>query len=235
MTQPPPLRPNHSGLDSLGLQLTPQCEVSCAHCLSDSGPEGLRLPDWKRVISEAAALGIPLIELGGGDPLAHRDCPVLVEHALGHGLRIAVRTALLDVSPLWWDLLAHDGVTLVTRYYSDLAREHDRITGLPRSHARTRAHLVRAHRRHLPVRVHVEEVFEGQRVRQAVADVVSIGITDVTVGAVRAVHGADGDAVVLRTGDLAVSRYLPCGNVLTSGLGSLLAVDAWERDTKARR
>jgi len=65
-------------------ELTYRCPLHCPYC---SNPPQVRnhgeltTDEWKRVISEAAALGVLQIGFSGGEPLARRDLPDLVHAA----------------------------------------------------------------------------------------------------------------------------------------------------------
>jgi pyrroloquinoline quinone biosynthesis protein E len=65
-------------------ELTYKCPLHCPYC---SNPTQLRddvdltTHEWKRVIREAAELGVLQIGFSGGEPLVRRDLPALVEAA----------------------------------------------------------------------------------------------------------------------------------------------------------
>src|SRR5213080_3204493 len=72
-------------------EITYRCPLHCPYCsnpVAASLPEASRRPqgyngeltteEWKRVIGEAAALGVLQIGFSGGEPLARRDLPQLV-------------------------------------------------------------------------------------------------------------------------------------------------------------
>src|SRR5580765_4993775 len=66
-------------------ELTYRCPLKCPYC---SNPLELRLAGdeldtaaWKRVLTEAAALGVIQIHFTGGEPLVRRDLEELVSHA----------------------------------------------------------------------------------------------------------------------------------------------------------
>jgi len=77
---PEPARPY-----SLLAELTYRCPLACPYC---SNPLKLRLddkeldtPTWKRVLTEAAELGVVQVHLSGGEPLVRQDLADLVAHA----------------------------------------------------------------------------------------------------------------------------------------------------------
>ncbi|MBV9863085.1 MAG: pyrroloquinoline quinone biosynthesis protein PqqE [Alphaproteobacteria bacterium] len=71
-------------------ELTHRCPLRCPYC---SNPLALERADveldtatWRRVLGEAAALGVLQVHFSGGEPLARRDLVDLVRHAAGAGL-----------------------------------------------------------------------------------------------------------------------------------------------------
>ncbi|RLU85903.1 radical SAM protein [Streptomyces griseocarneus] len=239
-------------LKSIELEITGGCQLTCSHCLSDSSPQGthgsMTPADWEQVIQDAAALEIPNVQLIGGEPTLHPRWTGLVELALSQGQAVEVYSNLFHVSRRAWDVFARDGVTLATSYYSDRAEEHDRITRRPGSYARTRANIDEARRRGIALRAGIVEVFEGQRVQEARAQLEGMGVTTVTMDRVRAVGRAAGDeapsvdalcgrcgrgrAAVLPNGDLTLcvmSRHMPCGNVREDRLADLVGSERWWR------
>ena len=66
-------------------ELTYSCPLQCPYC---SNPidytvhsNELATEEWKRVFSEARAMGAVQLGLSGGEPLTRKDLPRLVEHA----------------------------------------------------------------------------------------------------------------------------------------------------------
>ena len=71
-------------------ELTHRCPLRCPYCsnpleLSRANDE-LGTATWKRVLSEAAALGVLQVHFSGGEPLVRRDLAELVRHAAEVGL-----------------------------------------------------------------------------------------------------------------------------------------------------
>ncbi|MEV0277749.1 radical SAM protein [Streptomyces sp. NPDC050610] len=240
-------------LDMLELEITGKCQLACTHCLSESSPQathGTMTPaDWQAVITDAAALGIRTVQLIGGEPTVHPHWRDFAELALSLGREVEIYTNLYRVRDQWWDLFGRPGVTLGTSFYSDDPAEHDRITGRPGSHARTRAHIREALARGIGLRVGIVHILPEQRIEEARADLLEIGVTRIGTDRVRAVGRASlpgrspsveelcgwctrGRAAVLANGDLTgcvLSRDFPVGNVKEKRLAELLGGQEWER------
>lgn len=75
---------------SLLCELTYRCNLQCPYCYNPVDLEAYRdeleSSDWKRVLSQAAELGIVQAHFSGGEPTLRRDLPDLVAHASRAGL-----------------------------------------------------------------------------------------------------------------------------------------------------
>lgn len=238
----------------LELEITRRCQLTCtSHCYAQAGPTqghgDMTAKDWKRVISEAAALGVKKIQLIGGEPTLHPDFTGLVEHALAEGLKVQVYSNLYRVRHEHWALFARPGITLATSYYADTEHGHDQVTGRKGSHAATRANLLEAHRRGIRVRVGIVDVLDGQRVEEARTELQELGITQVHIDRVRGVGNAarsaglpstselcgrcaTGIAAVLSDGTVApcvLGRFLPAGQITDTPLKQVFASAQWRQ------
>ncbi|MFF9568317.1 radical SAM protein [Streptomyces sp. NPDC014685] len=246
-----PVREPLAGIRALELEITGKCQLTCMHCLSESGPQAVHgamaSADWRTVIMDAATLGIRTVQLIGGEPTVHPHWREFAELALSLGMEVEVYSNLYVVKAAWWELFARDGVTLATSYYSDDPEEHDRITGRSGSYVRTRTHIREAVVRGVAVRAGIVEVLPGQRVAEARAELESMGVKRVVVDRARAVGRAmlpgqgpsldemcgrctRGRAAVLPDGNLAgcvLSRNFPAGNVRETRLAELFGGKEW--------
>ncbi|MEJ8667523.1 hypothetical protein WKI71_00095 [Streptomyces sp. MS1.AVA.1] len=123
----------------------------------------------------------------GGEPTLHPQFEALVNHALACGLNVQVYSNLYRVRQQHWWLFERPKVSLATSYYSDRAQEHERVTGRQGSHAATRANIVQAVQRRIPLQVGIVKVFEGQRTVAARQELVAQGVRTVNVDRVRSV------------------------------------------------
>jgi mycofactocin radical SAM maturase len=87
-------------------EVTNRCNLRCAHCLSDSGPEAdtrreLSLAEAKAVVEQLAAARVFQIHFGGGEPFLYPGFMELLRHAQAHGfccLCISTNGALLNAA-----------------------------------------------------------------------------------------------------------------------------------------
>ncbi|MFE0047451.1 radical SAM protein [Streptomyces albireticuli] len=250
------------GVVAVECELTARCDLECSHCCTLSGPRtghgSMNLGDWQRSIDDMAGLGIPLVQFIGGEPTLSPYLSRLVDHALGHGLDVEVYSNFTHIRPGLWTLFERTGVRLATSYYSDDPAQHDQITTRPGSHARTRANIVEALHRRIPLRAGIVKVFDGQRVHEAEAELHALGLRNTRIDRVRAVGRAAGPATVPGVDELCgrcfhqraavspdgdvygciLSRHFIAGNARTHGLAKVLTGPEWaeisEQITPAR-
>lgn len=241
-------------IDLVEIVLTERCNMRCSsHCYVQAGPHRghgtMTVGDWTRLLAESVALGASGVQFIGGEPTLHPDFTGLVAAVGKLGLSIEVFSNLTHTRPDWWDLFAEYGVRLATSYYSDRADEHDRVTGTRGSHAKTRANIVEALRRGVPIRASVIEVLAGQRVEQARADLRRLGVRHIKIDCTRGVGngaagglpstaelcGRCGDRRVAVTPDGGVgpcsigAQFMSAGKVHEAPLRDILEGAAWQQ------
>lgn len=237
-----------SPLSFLWLEITGKCQLGCAHCYADSGPQGshgdMTMTDWCRVIDEAKPLGIEMVQFIGGEPTMHPDLPRLVDYALAREIAVEVYSNLVHVRPELWETFTRPGVRLATSYYADDASQHEAITKRRGSHARTKRNIIEALRRSIPLRVGIVDVHDDQRVDQARAELSSLGVMEIGYDRLRQVgrgirtqqanvnqlcgNCASGVLAVSPQGAVwpcVFSRWLPVGNVRNQSLAEIVTGD----------
>jgi len=245
--------PTLRAIRSVECEITGTCNMSCKHCCTSSSPQtpvgAMTRDDWLTVIDDVATLGIPAVQLIGGEPTLSPYLPQYIDHALDAGLRVEVYSNLVHVRPSLWHSFERKGVCLATSYYSDDASQHEQITGGRGSYARTRAHIAEAVKRGIPLRAGIVEVLDGQRVQQAEAELRRLGVERIQVDRTRKVgRAAEAADTLPSTSELCghcfrhrvavspdgevsgciLSRFLPAGNVRHTPLAEILNSARWQ-------
>jgi pyrroloquinoline quinone biosynthesis protein E len=92
----------HDHPTTLLAELTHRCPLHCPYCsnpLELIRAEGeLSTDDWKRVFTQARALGVLQLGLSGGEPLVRKDLEELAAHARGLGLYTTLVTSGLGLT-----------------------------------------------------------------------------------------------------------------------------------------
>lgn len=241
-----------AGILSVECELTARCQLQCSHCCTLSGPKAstgtMTHDDWLKVVRAVAGLGIPGIQFIGGEPTLYPRLIELIEYSRWHDLTVEVYSNLAHIRGALWETLEQDGVRLATSYYSDNPAQHDEITGVPGSYARTRANIVEALRRGITMRAGIVRVLEGQRAEEAEAELRQLGVQQIQVDRERKVgRAADRTVSIPSVSELCgncfhhraaispdgevygciLSRFLPTGNVKGLTLEEILSGARW--------
>ena len=131
-------------------ELSHRCPLQCPYCSNplelERASGELDTATWKRVLDEAANLGVHQVHFSGGEPTVRKDLEDLVEHATDVGLysNLITSAVLLDEPRL--QRLADLGLEHVQVSFQDTESSNaDRIGGLSGGHKKKIevAHLVR--------------------------------------------------------------------------------------------
>jgi pyrroloquinoline quinone biosynthesis protein E len=130
---PPPL--------GLLAELTHRCPLQCPYCANplemERAAAEMDTAAWRRVLDEAAALGVLQVHFSGGEPTARRDLLELVQHAAQVGLYSNLITSGVMLDPASLGALAEAGLDHVQLSFQDSgAGEADRLGGYRGGHAR---------------------------------------------------------------------------------------------------
>lgn len=168
------------------LEITGKCQLECVHCYADSSPRGnhgtMTVEDWKRVIEEGAEVGVKTVQFIGGEPTLYPGLPELIDYSLNRGIAVEVYSNLVSMRPTLWDKLGQAGVRLATSYYSSHSDQHDGITRRKGSHDKTRANILEALSRGIPLRVGIVGIESEQDVASAKAELVALGVPEDSIG-----------------------------------------------------
>ena len=116
-------------------EITHRCPLHCPYCsnplqLASQAAE-LTTADWKRVLGEAADLGVLHVGFSGGEPLQRPDLAQLVIAARGAGLYTNLITSSLGLNPQRLADLKNAGLdSIQISFQSDEESLADRIAGV---------------------------------------------------------------------------------------------------------
>src|SRR5580693_1131942 len=108
-------------------ELTHRCPLGCPYCSNplelDARQGELDTETWKRVFSEAAAIGILQLHLSGGEPASRRDLVELVAHGASLGLYSNLITSGVGVTQALMTKLGEAGLDHVQLSIQDAEPE----------------------------------------------------------------------------------------------------------------
>ena len=120
-------------------ELTHRCPLSCPYCSNPVDLERraseLTEAEWRRVLAEAAALGVLQVHFSGGEPMARRELLALIGAANDHGLYSNLITSGTLGGEREINAFAAAGLKHVQLSFQDVApANNDRIAGLAGAH-----------------------------------------------------------------------------------------------------
>ena len=124
-------------------ELTHRCPLGCPYCSNpielEASSSELDTDSWKRVFSEAAALGVLHVHLSGGEPAARRDLVEIVRHCASLGLYTNLITSGIGLTGQRISELVAAGLDHLQLSIQDSeAAAADRIAGYVGAFARKR-------------------------------------------------------------------------------------------------
>jgi pyrroloquinoline quinone biosynthesis protein E len=139
-------------------ELTHRCPLRCPYCSNpielDRRSAELDTQTWKRVFSEAAALGVLHVHLSGGEPTARADLVELTAHCAREGLYTNLITSGVGSAPDKLEALSDAGLDHVQlSIQAAQAGNADRIAGLAGAHGKKMAFAAEVARLGLPLTV----------------------------------------------------------------------------------
>ncbi|HID36829.1 MAG TPA: radical SAM protein [Ghiorsea sp.] len=173
-----PFEPKHLVIgDTLGLlflEITDQCNEQCIHCYASSSPacsDFLSLAEIKAVLEQARALGRPIVQFTGGDPLIHRHLveAIAFTHALDFQSIEIYTNGLLLNDKLLQQLLPY-APSFAFSLYSPDEMVHDGITQVKGSFKKTIAAMHRAQALDANIRIGMAIMEQNAGHEQAMLD-----------------------------------------------------------------
>jgi radical SAM protein with 4Fe4S-binding SPASM domain len=121
------------------LLVADRCNHACVHCYQVHGQKGeMSLAEIEQLLADLAERGVLFLELSGGESTLRHDLPEILRAARRHHFAITLLTNGYDVSPEVLEAIVATGVWRVrVSVYSDRPAEHDAVTRVPGSFART--------------------------------------------------------------------------------------------------
>ncbi len=152
-------------LDFMWLELTESCNLFCAHCYEDAGPNHphpthpasggpISLEQWKDILTEGARLGAKRVQFVGGEPTLYPGLMELIEYARSCRYRdIEVFTNATRLEDNLLRQWASSGIMVALSFYSWDPKTHDTITRKTGSFRRTVRGIRTILAHNIPVRV----------------------------------------------------------------------------------
>ncbi|WP_188582679.1 pyrroloquinoline quinone biosynthesis protein PqqE [Azorhizobium oxalatiphilum] len=150
-------------------ELTHRCALRCPYCSNplelDRRDRELPTAVWKRLLDEAAALGILHVYFSGGEPMLRPDIAELVAHARDVGLYTNMITSGVGFQPAALDAVAEAGLDHIQLSIQAMDAETcDRVGGY--AGAWQRKHMVAADIARLGLRLTVNAVIHRENAHQ---------------------------------------------------------------------
>lgn len=114
--------------------MTRRCNLKCIHCYSSSRNiryrNELTTDEGKKLISDLAAFGSPVILFSGGEPLMREDLPELVKFAVDRGIRAVISTNGTLLTKKTAEILKKTGISYAGVSLDGMQKSHDRFRGV---------------------------------------------------------------------------------------------------------
>ncbi|MCF3948815.1 pyrroloquinoline quinone biosynthesis protein PqqE [Acidiphilium sp. AL] len=151
------------------MELTHRCPLKCPYCSNplalDRARDELDTATWKRVISEAASLGVLQVHFSGGEPMVRNDLPDLVRHARAEGLYTNLITSAVLLNASRMAVLAEAGLDHVQISFQGAEQKiADHVAGFRDAHAKKLAAVRRV--REAGLALTLNAVMHRQNLRQ---------------------------------------------------------------------
>ncbi|MBI5130238.1 MAG: pyrroloquinoline quinone biosynthesis protein PqqE [Rhodopseudomonas palustris] len=123
------------------LEVTHRCPLQCPYCSNpvelERGGAELTTDEWKRVLTELAAIGVLQVHFSGGEPTARKDLVELVRHASDVGLYTNLITSAVLLTRERLAALADAGLCHVQiSFQGNEPLGADRVGGFAGGHAK---------------------------------------------------------------------------------------------------
>ncbi|HEV2276191.1 MAG TPA: pyrroloquinoline quinone biosynthesis protein PqqE [Acidobacteriaceae bacterium] len=124
---------------SLIAEVTHRCPLHCLYCSNPlelkRAAEELTTESWKRVIAQAAELGVMHLHLTGGEPLARKDLPEIIRAGRDNGLYVNMITSGLGLDEERLGRLVDAGLEHLQLSFQDIEETSANHIAGARAHA----------------------------------------------------------------------------------------------------
>jgi pyrroloquinoline quinone biosynthesis protein E len=221
-------------------ELTHRCPLKCPYCSNPLELERrageLDTDAWKRVLSEAAALGVLQVHLSGGEPTARRDIALITRHCAETGLYSNLITSGVGLRPGLIEAISDAGLDHVqlSVQAADAAVADD-VAGHAGAHAAKLAFAERVVALSLPLTVNaVIHRANIEAIGDLVALAVRLGAKRLEIAHVQYYGWAFANRAALMPGRDAVLRAMDVVEEARTRLKGTLVIDAVLPDYYAR-
>ena len=139
------------------IEITNRCNLKCLHCYNESEPsqtDTMSLENYKIVIDALLKLGIEKIQIIGGEPFFDSSkLKSMLNYTVGKFKFIEIFTNGTLITEDWFKFLAENKICVALSIYSYNADEHDKVTKVAGSWARTNKTVAALKKFNIPYRV----------------------------------------------------------------------------------
>lgn len=139
------------------VEITKRCNLRCLHCYNESDIHCdtiMSLDNYKRVIDNLIEMGIRRVQLIGGEPLFEKELlKEMLAYTVGKFSFIEIFTNGTLLSDEWFGFLAAYNIHVALSVYSYDEKQHDSVTCVRGSWARTNESINKLKTHNIPYRV----------------------------------------------------------------------------------
>lgn len=149
--------PEDTGCKFAWIEITNKCNLKCRHCYNESNSycdNTMKLSDFYRVIDNLLKMGVPKIQITGGEPFLNKDhLKKMLEYVVGKFSYIEIFTNGTLITEEWFEYLYENDIHIALSVYSYIPQMHDSVTGLEGSCKKTNQTISNLKKHNIPYRV----------------------------------------------------------------------------------
>lgn len=139
------------------IEITNKCNLKCIHCYNESDSHCdsvMKVHDFYRIIDSLSKIGVPKIQITGGEPFLNRDnLKMMLNYSVGKFSYIEIFTNGTLITDEWFKYLAENNIHIALSVYSYVPQMHDSVTGLEGSFEKTNQTISNLKKYNIPYRV----------------------------------------------------------------------------------